>query len=388
MSRKIIMALIITSILVFGALLFAQRHGPRHPFMDELTESQRTEIREMVQSMREDDASREEIREAVHARLESWGIEVPEEGCGPRHRHMPFMDELDESQRTEIREMVQSMREDAREEICEAVHSRLESWGIEVPEEGCSTHMRHKCSKKGFGDSKRAEICEGKHAGHESCCDEVREEDCSPRSCHKSRHMPFMSKLDESQRTEIREMVYSMREDDASREDIREAVYAKLESWGIEVPETPEFLEKLNRQQKREIFRMTRTMKHDGASKEEIRIAIKEKLQEWGIDFPEKQNFPEQGKANRFNSSVSPSPAKQASTVEYDLDKADYTEIKVYDTNGKLIKALYSGDQKEGRHSVRWDGKNSSGEDMPNGAYLVKISSGNHSETQKIILMK
>jgi DNA-binding transcriptional regulator YhcF (GntR family) len=51
-----------------------------HALMEKLTEEQRTELHALVTEMREAGSSREEIRAAVHALLESWGIEPPE-GC-------------------------------------------------------------------------------------------------------------------------------------------------------------------------------------------------------------------------------------------------------------------------------------------------------------------
>ena len=50
--------------------------------MEQLTEEQRAEVHELVSGMREAGASRDEVRAAVHALLESWGIELPEECQG------------------------------------------------------------------------------------------------------------------------------------------------------------------------------------------------------------------------------------------------------------------------------------------------------------------
>ena len=116
-----------------------------------LTEDQRAEVHALVTEMREEVATREEIRAAVHEQLAGWGIEVPErpdgegrgersgegrgEGRGRRHH---LMEQLSEDQRAEIHALVTGMREAkaTREEIHAAVHALLESWGIELPE-GC-----------------------------------------------------------------------------------------------------------------------------------------------------------------------------------------------------------------------------------------------------------
>jgi hypothetical protein len=56
--------------------------GPGHRLMDQLTEEQRDALHTMVTEMREAGSSRDEIRAAVHALLEGWGIELPEECKG------------------------------------------------------------------------------------------------------------------------------------------------------------------------------------------------------------------------------------------------------------------------------------------------------------------
>ncbi len=111
--------------------------GGRHRLMEQLTEEQRDQVHALVSGMRESGATREEIHAAVRELLAGWGIEVPEhprgEGRGPRHE---LMDRLTEEQRAELHKLVSGMREAGatHEEIREAVHALLGSWGIELPE--------------------------------------------------------------------------------------------------------------------------------------------------------------------------------------------------------------------------------------------------------------
>ena len=132
--------LVLFALLVVGLTsdVLAQHQRGQHRFLTQLSEDQRAEIKEIVESMRGEEATREEIRAAVDEKLEEWGIELPEGpspgfgrgGVGPLH------DKLTEEQRAEIKEMVESMGEGeaTREEIRAAVDEKLEEWGIEVPE--------------------------------------------------------------------------------------------------------------------------------------------------------------------------------------------------------------------------------------------------------------
>ncbi len=100
--------------------------GPQGPWMDELTEDQRAEIHDLIEEMQDAGADKEEIREAVNAKLGQWGIEVPDpEFQGPRG---PWMDELTEDQRAEIHDLIEEMQDAGadKEEIREAVQQLLE----------------------------------------------------------------------------------------------------------------------------------------------------------------------------------------------------------------------------------------------------------------------
>jgi DNA-binding transcriptional regulator YhcF (GntR family) len=131
--------------------------GPRHELMEQLTEAQREELHGMVMEMRGAGASREEIHAAVRELLAGWGIELPErpgegrgEGRGPRHE---FMEQLTDAQREKLHQMVTEMREAgaSREEIHAAVRELLAGWGIELPEhpgEGRGRRCRHEIMEK------------------------------------------------------------------------------------------------------------------------------------------------------------------------------------------------------------------------------------------------
>lgn len=184
--------------------------GPGHGhggFFDQVTEEQRDAIHEKVEEMREAGATREEIRDAVDAMLEGWGIEVPErpgrgggEGKrGQRPHHPPFFDQLTEEQKAELRGLIDGMREAgaSREDVHAAVREKLEGWGIEVPE------------RPGPGE------CRG-------------------------RRSEIFKQLTEEQRKEIRDTFREMREAEATREEIRSAIREKLESFGVELPDGEE----------------------------------------------------------------------------------------------------------------------------------------------------
>ncbi len=101
----------------------------------ELTAEQRDDIRGVVEGLREADATRAEIRDAIREELADLGVGPPE-GLRRGHRHGGrcgfFLMDLTEEQRDELQATVTGMREDDadRDAIHEAVKALLVEWGV------------------------------------------------------------------------------------------------------------------------------------------------------------------------------------------------------------------------------------------------------------------
>ncbi|MCU6711276.1 discoidin domain-containing protein [Paenibacillus sp. J5C_2022] len=76
------------------------------------------------------------------------------------------------------------------------------------------------------------------------------------------------------------------------------------------------------------------------------------------------------------------SPANQdglndTSAITYTLPAAQTVSVKVYNTvNNSLVRTLVTGASQSGTQTVEWDGKNSAGQIVPNGLYVVKVANG------------
>ena len=82
---------------------------------DQLTEEQRTSLRERVRTMREDGAKREEIRDTVKQMLDDYGVQLPEDG-GKLGRGFfeKLMKDLTPEQRDAVKAKIREMREDRK----------------------------------------------------------------------------------------------------------------------------------------------------------------------------------------------------------------------------------------------------------------------------------
>jgi hypothetical protein len=90
------------------------------------------------------------------------------------------------------------------------------------------------------------------------------------------------------------------------------------------------------------------------------------------MDFILKQNYP-----NPFNPST---------VIEYSLPITGYVDVSIYNVLGQKISTLFKGEASAGTHSLEWDGKNFSGDNLPAGIYLSKIEFKGKSYVIKMVL--
>ena len=161
--------------------------------MSQLTDEQKAELQQLVDSLRESGATPEETREAMNAKLQEWGIELP---APPETREPPWMSQLTDEQKAELQQLRDSLKASGAnpEETRDAVDAKLQEWGIEVP---------------------------------------VQDGQQRPEP-------PWMSQLTDEQKVELQQLVESLRDSGATPQEIRDAVNAKLQEWSIELPAPPE----------------------------------------------------------------------------------------------------------------------------------------------------
>jgi len=104
----------------------------------DLSDVQRQEIKGMVQDMRENGASKEEIKAAVELKLTEWGIEVPK---FEQIRKPQWWSELTDEQKEEIITIKEELIEAgaSNEAIRDAVKLKLEEWNLEIPKKPIPT---------------------------------------------------------------------------------------------------------------------------------------------------------------------------------------------------------------------------------------------------------
>jgi hypothetical protein len=78
-----------------------------------------------------------------------------------------------------------------------------------------------------------------------------------------------------------------------------------------------------------------------------------------------------------------PNPFNPSTEVMFEVDKAGYLTLELYNLNGEKVSTLLKGEYAPGLYSSRFNAQG-----LSSGVYLLKLNSGNRSRTIKILLEK
>jgi len=78
-----------------------------------------------------------------------------------------------------------------------------------------------------------------------------------------------------------------------------------------------------------------------------------------------------------------PNPFNPSTSIKYELAEDAFVVLKVYDLLGKKVADLVDEKQNAGTYNVEWNASN-----FPSGIYYYKITTGNFSDTRKMLLIK
>ena len=83
-----------------------------------------------------------------------------------------------------------------------------------------------------------------------------------------------------------------------------------------------------------------------------------------------------------------PNPFNPATVVSYRLSANSVVELIIYNAAGQKVRTLFSGMQRQGKHSLKWDGKNAGRERCPSGLYFAQLKQGVQVQTIKLMLLR
>lgn len=83
-----------------------------------------------------------------------------------------------------------------------------------------------------------------------------------------------------------------------------------------------------------------------------------------------------------------PNPFNPDTTIRYQLKDPGKVEIVIYNAKGQMLCSFSASHETAGSYHFRWDGRDSSGNVLPSGVYLYRMSSGKYNCTKKMVLQK
>ena len=89
-----------------------------------------------------------------------------------------------------------------------------------------------------------------------------------------------------------------------------------------------------------------------------------------------------------FSGSSFPNPFTYNTTISYAIGKTGRVSIEVYNANGLMIRKLVDQELTPGEYSVSWDATNENGDLVKGGFYFYKITVGDFSSTEKMVLVR
>jgi len=102
-----------------------------------------------------------------------------------------------------------------------------------------------------------------------------------------------------------------------------------------------------------------------------------------GID-PVNENIP----AGFELSQNYPNPFNPSTNIKFGISDLEFVELKIFDINGKLLRTLLNETKAPGSYEVRWDGRDSYGNEVGSGAYFYRLKAGNMVKVRKMLLLR
>jgi hypothetical protein len=85
---------------------------------------------------------------------------------------------------------------------------------------------------------------------------------------------------------------------------------------------------------------------------------------------------------------VYPNPVSNSTEILFSINKASKVSLKIFDLNGRLITTLANEAMQAGVHKIKWNISDGIAMLVPSGIYLLRVETGNYSETRKLTVIK
>ena len=82
-----------------------------------------------------------------------------------------------------------------------------------------------------------------------------------------------------------------------------------------------------------------------------------------------------------------PNPLSDGCQLGFDLPRPAAAELAIFDLNGRRVAELAGGEQSAGRHLLRWDAVDASGQKVAAGIYFARFRTPGLEHTARIVVL-
>ena len=83
-----------------------------------------------------------------------------------------------------------------------------------------------------------------------------------------------------------------------------------------------------------------------------------------------------------------PNPFNPETTLTYELPQTMWVKLEVYNITGQKVSTLVNSKQSVGQYSVKWHGKDDSGNHLSSGVYLYRLQAGSFVQSHQMLLVR
>jgi hypothetical protein len=80
-----------------------------------------------------------------------------------------------------------------------------------------------------------------------------------------------------------------------------------------------------------------------------------------------------------------PNPFANSTTIAFDLEKESTVQVTIYSPSGQVVRSLVSENKAAGTHTVTWNGKSESGQDLPKGIYFIRLKTDTYMLANRVL---
>jgi len=85
---------------------------------------------------------------------------------------------------------------------------------------------------------------------------------------------------------------------------------------------------------------------------------------------------------------IYPNPSSGPTVISFTLARAEFVNLSVFNTAGQMVYQLRDERRPAGSQLIQWNGTSNTGAEMASGYYFVKLTAGNLTSVQKLVMMK